>query len=48
MDGNFIAELQVINNVLKDLILEAKLDKSLVTHAYNHAIIRIQYLKRKF
>ena len=39
MDGNFIAELQVINNVLRDFILAAKLD--------NNAFIRIQYLKRK-
>ena len=43
--SNFNAELQVINNVFKDLILEAKLDKSLITHAYNRAIIKIQYLK---
>ena len=28
MHGNFIAELQVINNLLKDFILTAKLDKS--------------------
>ena len=39
MYGNFIAELQVINNVLKDFIMAAKLD--------NNAFIRIQYLKRK-
>ena len=39
MYGNFIAELQVINNVLKDFIMAAKLD--------NNAFIRTQYLKRK-
>ena len=46
MHGNFNAELQVINNVLKDLILEAKLDMSLITHANNSAFIKKQYLNR--